>query len=200
MSYSLSDLPYDYNSLEPYIDEQTMKIHHGKHHQGYVDKLNAVLTGHDHLANKSVEELVADLNSLPEDIRTAIQNNGGGHANHSLFWQVMKKDVELSGEIKQAVEDKFGNIKEFKNQFSAAAATRFGSGWAWLVVSAGELEIMSTCNQDSPLSKGKTPILGLDVWEHAYYLKYKNKRTDYIEAFFNVINWDQVNQNYIATK
>lgn len=200
MSHTLPDLPYDYNALEPHIDEQTIKIHHDKHHQGYVDKLNAALEGHDDLTGKSVEELVSDLKSLPEDIRTAVQNNGGGHANHSLFWQVMKKDVELTGEIKEAIDTKFNNFDAFKEQFSAAAATRFGSGWAWLVVSNGELEIMSTGNQDSPLTEGKTPILGIDVWEHAYYLKYQNKRPDYIDAFFNVIDWEQVNENYKTAK
>lgn len=200
MSYTLPDLSYDYNALEPYIDEQTMKIHHDKHHQAYVDKLNAALESHNDLASKSVEELLVDLNAIPEEIRTAVQNNGGGHANHSFFWQVMKKNVEIAGEIKQAIEDKFGSIKEFEGQFTKAATRQFGSGWAWLVVSNGELEIITTANQDSPLSAGKTPILCIDVWEHAYYLKYQNKRPDYIEAFFNLINWDQANENLKAAK
>lgn len=200
MSYTLPDLSYDYNALEPYIDEQTMKIHHDKHHQAYVDKLNAALESHNDLASKSVEELLVDLNAIPEEIRTAVQNNGGGHANHSFFWQVMKKNVEIAGEIKQAIEAKFGNIKEFEDQFTKAATRQFGSGWAWLVVSNGELEIITTANQDSPLSAGKTPILCIDVWEHAYYLKYQNKRPDYIEAFFNLINWDQANENLKAAK
>lgn len=200
MSYTLPDLSYDYNALEPYIDEQTMKIHHDKHHQAYVDKLNAALESHNDLASKSVEELLVDLNAIPEEIRTAVQNNGGGHANHSFFWQVMKKNVEIAGEIKQAIEAKFGNIKEFEGQFTKAATRQFGSGWAWLVVSNGELEIIATANQDSPLSAGKTPILCIDVWEHAYYLKYQNKRPDYIEAFFNLINWDQANENLKAAK
>ena len=200
MSHELPSLPYDYNALEPYIDKQTMMIHHDKHHQGYVDKLNAALEGHDDLASKTVEELISDLSAVPEDIRTAVQNNGGGHANHSLFWQVMKKDVKIAGAIEQAIEDKFGGFEAFKDELSKSAATRFGSGWAWLVVNKGELEIMSTGNQDSPLSENKTPILGLDVWEHAYYLKYQNKRPDYIEAFFNVINLEQVNTNYQAAK
>lgn len=200
MSYTLPDLSYDYNALEPYIDEQTMKIHHDKHHQAYVDKLNAALESHNDLASKSVEELLVDLNAIPEEIRTAVQNNGGGHANHSFFWQVMKKNVEIAGEIEQAIEAKFGNIKEFEDQFTKAATRQFGSGWAWLVVSNGELEIIATANQDSPLSAGKTPILCIDVWEHAYYLKYQNKRPDYIEAFFNLINWDQANENLKAAK
>lgn len=200
MSYTLPDLSYDYNALEPYIDEQTMKIHHDKHHQAYVDKLNAALESHNDLASKSVEELLVDLNAIPEEIRTAVQNNGGGHANHSFFWQVMKKNVEIAGEIKQAIEDKFGNIKKFEGQFTKAATRQFGSGWAWLVVSNGELEIITTANQNSPLSAGKTPILCIDVWEHAYYLKYQNKRPDYIEAFFNLINWDQANENLKAAK
>lgn len=199
MAHTLDPLPYNYNALEPFIDEQTMQIHHDKHHQGYVDKLNAALEGHDELASKSVEDLISDLDSVPEDIRTAVQNNGGGHANHSLFWKILKKDVELSGDIKEAIETTFESFDKFKEEFAKAAATRFGSGWAWLVVNNGKLEITSTANQDSPLSDGKTPILGLDVWEHAYYLKYQNKRPDYIEAFWNVVNWDQVNENYKAT-
>jgi len=200
MAYSLPDLPYAFDALEPHIDAKTMEIHHDKHHNAYVSKLNAALEGHDDLASKNVEELIADLGAVPEDIRSAVQNNGGGHANHSLFWSVMKKDVEFSGEIEQAINDKFESLDKFKEEFSKAAATRFGSGWAWLVVNNGELEIMSTANQDSPLSENKTPILGLDVWEHAYYLKYQNKRPDYIEAFFNVINWEQVNTNYKSAK
>ncbi|MBI3291115.1 superoxide dismutase [Candidatus Falkowbacteria bacterium] len=200
MAHTLPDLPYNYNALEPYIDEQTMKIHHDKHHQGYVDKLNAALEGKADLAEKKVEDLLKELNSIPEEIRTAVQNHGGGHANHALFWEVLKKDVEISGEIKDAIDQKFGGFDKFKKEFSEAASTRFGSGWAWLVVKNGELEVISTPNQDSPLSQGMTPILGLDVWEHAYYLKYQNKRPDYIEAFWNVVNWDKVNVNFKSAK
>lgn len=196
MPHTLEPLSYDYNALEPYIDEETMKLHHDKHHQSYVDKLNKALEGHDDLAEKNIEELISDLDSVPEDIKTAVRNHGGGHANHSFFWLILKKDVEISGKIKDAIESKFGSFDKFQEEFSAAAAGQFGSGWAWLVVNNGELEITSTANQDSPLSEGKTPILGIDVWEHAYYLKYKNKRPDYVDSFFKVINWDQVNENY----
>lgn len=200
MSHQLTPLQYEYNALEPYIDEQTMKIHHDKHHQGYVDKLNAALEGQDELASKNITDLLKDLNSIPADIKTAVVNNGGGHANHTLFWSILKKDTPCEGEIKKAIEEKFGNLDSFKEEFSKAATTRFGSGWAWLVVNNGELEITSTANQDSPLSSGQTPILGIDVWEHAYYLKYQNKRPDYIEAFFNVINWEKVNELYNGAK
>jgi superoxide dismutase, Fe-Mn family len=195
--HTLPDLPYGYDALEPYIDEETMKIHHTKHHQAYIDKLNAALEGHDDLSAKSVEELVADLSSVPEDIRGAVQNHGGGHANHSLFWQVMKKDTgEPGGDLAEAISSAFGDLDKFKEEFGNAAATRFGSGWSWLVVSGGKLEVMSTANQDSPLSEGKTPILGLDVWEHAYYLKYQNKRPDYIAAFWHVVNWSEVEKRF----
>lgn len=202
MAYQTPDLPYDYSALEPHIDEQTMRIHHDKHHVGYVTKLNAALEGHDDLASKSVEDLVSDLNAVPESIRTAVRNNGGGHANHSLFWTVMSPNGggEPTGAVGDAIKAKFGSYDAFKDDFAKAAATRFGSGWAWLVVNNGELEITSTPNQDNPLSEGKTPILGLDVWEHAYYLKYQNKRPDYISAFFNVINWDEVNKRFEAAK
>ena len=190
-------LPYAYNALEPYIDEETMKIHHDKHHQAYVDKLNAALESHPDLAEKKVEDLIADLNSVPESIKAAAQNNGGGHLNHSFFWTVLKKDIKISGKIKKAIDQKFGGFDKFKEEFSQAASTRFGSGWAWLVLNNSELEIISSANQDSPLTIGKKPILGIDVWEHAYYLKYQNRRPEYIEAFFNVINWDKVNENYL---
>ena len=196
MPYILEPLPYDYSALEPYIDEQTMRLHHDKHHQGYVDKLNAALDGQEDLAAKSIEDLITELSLVPENIRTAVRNNGGGHANHLLFWSILKKDMKISGEIKTAIEKKFGDLEKFKEEFSAAALNRFGSGWAWLVVNNGQLEITSTANQDSPLSEGKIPILGLDVWEHAYYLKYQNKRPDYIAAFWNIVNWDQINNNY----
>lgn len=200
--YETPDLPYAYDALTPHIDEETMKIHHDKHHAGYVSKLNAALEGHDDLADKSVEQLVADLASVPSDIRTAVRNNGGGHANHSLFWTVMSPDGggKPSGELADALNEKFGSFDDFKEKFQNAAKGRFGSGWAWLVVNNGELEIVDTPNQDNPLSDDKTPILGVDVWEHAYYLKYQNKRPDYLEAFFNVINWDEVEKRYKEAK
>ena len=194
--FTLPDLPYEYNALEPHVDEQTMRIHHDKHHQGYVDKLNKAVEGTEY-ANKAVEELLKDLNSLPENIRTAVQNNGGGHANHSLFWESMAPEqTEPVGELKEALEEAFGSVETFKEKFTEAAATRFGSGWAWLVETKGKLEIMSTANQDSPLSEGKTPLLCLDVWEHAYYLKYQTKRPDYINAFWNVVNWKAVEKRF----
>lgn len=202
MGYQLPDLPYAYNALEPHIDEQTMRIHHDKHHGTYVSKVNAALEGHADLASKSIEDLLKDINSVPENIRTAVRNNGGGHANHSLFWQILSPNGggEPTGAIAEAINAKFGSFENFKKAFSDAAANRFGSGWAWLVVNNGELEVTSTPNQDSPYMGGKTPILGLDVWEHAYYLKYQNRRPEYIEAFFNVINWDEVNKRYEAAK
>ncbi|MBW7996350.1 MAG: superoxide dismutase [Candidatus Glassbacteria bacterium] len=194
--HQLPDLEYAFDALEPHIDARTMEIHHGKHHQGYADKLNAALEGHPELQAKSVEKLLAELNSLPESIRTAVRNNGGGHANHSLFWPVLKKGVSLAGPVADAINSAFGGFDEFKARFSAAAAGQFGSGWAWLVVGEGGLEVVATANQDSPLTSGKTPILGIDVWEHAYYLNYQNRRPDYIENFFSVINWDRVNENF----
>ena len=195
MAYTLPDLPYAYNALEPYIDEETMHYHHDKHHQTYVNNLNGAVEKHPELFSKSAEELITDLAAIPEDIRGAVRNNGGGHANHSLFWQIMGPDGgHLNGPVQEAVRKTFGSEEDFKKLFAQAAATRFGSGWAWLVVHNKELEIMSTANQDSPLSEGKTPILALDVWEHAYYLKYKNARVDYISAFWNVVNWDVVKQ------
>lgn len=197
MAYTLPDLPYAYNALEPYIDEETMHYHHDKHHQTYVNNLNGAVEKHLELFSKSAEELITDLAAIPEDIRGAVRNNGGGHANHSLFWQIMGPDGgHLNGPVQEAVRKTFGSEEDFKKLFAQAAATRFGSGWAWLVVHNKELEIMSTANQDSPLSEGKTPILALDVWEHAYYLKYKNARVDYISAFWNVVNWDVVNELY----
>lgn len=197
MAYTLPDLPYAYNALEPYIDEETMHYHHDKHHQTYVNNLNGAVEKHPELFSKSAEELITDLAAIPEDIRGAVRNNGGGHANHSLFWQIMGPDGgHLNGPVQEAVRKTFGSEEDFKKLFAQAAATRFGSGWAWLVVHNKELEIMSTANQDSPLSEGKTPILALDVWEHAYYLKYKNARADYISAFWNVVNWDVVNELY----
>jgi Fe-Mn family superoxide dismutase len=198
MTHKLPALPYAYNALEPYIDEQTMQIHHTKHHQTYVDRLNAALEDFDDLQKKSAEDLIKDLNSVPENIRTAVRNHGGGHANHSFFWPLLWKEVDFGGDVGDAIKSKFGDYDTFKEKFSSAAALLFGSGWAWLVLNNGELEITTTPNQDSPLSHGQIPILGLDVWEHAYYLKYQNRRPEYIMAFFNVINWEKVDENFKA--
>ncbi len=202
MAYELPELPYAYDALEPHIDKETMNIHHTKHHNTYVTNVNAALEGHDDLSSKSIEELISDLNAVPENIRTAVRNNGGGHANHSLFWQLLSPNGggQPTGAVADAINSKFGSFDEFKEKFEAAGKTRFGSGWAWLVVSNGELEVTSTPNQDSPLSEGKTPILGVDVWEHAYYLKYQNRRPDYLAAFWNVVNWDEVSKRYEAAK
>jgi Fe-Mn family superoxide dismutase len=193
----LPKLDYEYDALEPHIDKETMEIHHSKHHQGYTDKFNAAIEGTD-LADKSVCEILKDLAAVPEDIRSAVQNNGGGFCNHRIFWSILSPNGggEPSGALAEAINKKFESFEKFKEEFSAAAATRFGSGWAWLVLNDGELEITSTANQDSPISEGKKPLLGLDVWEHAYYLKYQNKRTDYIEAFWNVVNWDEVGKRF----
>jgi Fe-Mn family superoxide dismutase len=202
MAYELPDLPYAHDALEPHIDERTMQIHHGKHHQGYVNNVNAALEDHADLAAKSVEDLISDLAAVPEDIRTAVRNNGGGHANHSLFWTVMSPDGggEPDGDLADAINSAFGGFDSFKEQFQKAGAGRFGSGWAWLSVDGGNLKIESTPNQDSPLMEGRTPILGCDVWEHAYYLKYQNLRGDYLKAFFNVINWNAVAERFAAAK
>ncbi|MBS4202887.1 superoxide dismutase [Lederbergia citrea] len=202
MAFELPQLPYGYDALEPHIDKETMNIHHTKHHNTYVTNLNKALEGHDELASKSVEELIADLDSVPESIRTAVRNNGGGHANHSLFWKLLSPEGggEPSGSLAEAINSKFGSFDKFKEEFQAAGAGRFGSGWAWLIVNNGELEITSTPNQDSPVMEGKTPVLGLDVWEHAYYLKYQNRRPEYMSAFWNVVNWDEVQKLYEAGK
>mgnify|MGYP002622900022 CR=1 FL=1 len=202
MAYSLPDLPYDYAALEPHIDARTMEIHHTKHHQAYINKVNDALEGHADLAAKSIEELMSDLAAVPEAIRGAVRNNGGGHANHSLFWTIMspKGGGEPSGDLADAINAACGSFDKFKEQFSNAAATRFGSGWAWLSVDGGKLVVESTPNQDTPLSEGRTPILGLDVWEHAYYLNYQNRRPDYISAFYNVIDWDAVAARFAAAK
>lgn len=202
MTYTLPDLPYAYDALEPSIDSETMHLHHDKHHNTYVTNLNAAIDKHPELGEKSVEELISDMDSIPEDIRTAVRNNGGGHANHTFFWNVMGPNGggEPTGEIKAAIEEAFGSFDNLKEEFKTAATGRFGSGWAWLVVNNGKLEITSTPNQDSPLMEGKTPVLGLDVWEHAYYLKYKNVRPDYISAFWNVVNWDTVNEYFKKAK
>jgi len=196
MAHELPTLTYAYNALEPHIDEQTMQIHHTKHHQTYVTKLNGALEGHPELASKSVDELIADLNSVPENIRTAVRNNGGGHSNHTMFWQVMGPNGggAPTGNVANAIDGSFGSFETFKGKFSAAGAGRFGSGWVWLVNNSGVLSIESSPNQDSPIMRGMAAILGLDVWEHAYYLRYQNRRPDYMAAWFNTINWDEVNR------
>ena len=198
-SHKLPELGYAKDSLEPHIDGKTMEIHHGKHHQGYVNKLNAALEGHQALASKSLPELLAGIDSVPEDIRTAVRNNGGGHANHSLFFGHLspKGGGSPSGALAEAIQSTFGDFEKFKEEFSTAAKTRFGSGWAFLCVgSGGKLHVCSKPNQDSPLMEGHTPILGLDVWEHAYYLNYQNRRPDYVGAFWNVVDWAKVAENY----
>ncbi len=198
MAHQLPPLPYDYTALEPNIDEQTMRIHHDKHHAAYVTNLNAALEKAPDLQDKSIEELLSDISSVPEDIRTAVRNNGGGHANHTLFWEIMGPNGggEPTGAIGEAITSTFGSFSAFKEQFAKAATTRFGSGWAWLVSKNGTLSITSYPNQDSPIMEGQVPILGLDVWEHAYYLKYQNRRPDYITAWWNAINWDAVNERF----
>ena len=199
MLHTLPELVYSFDALEPFIDAKTMEIHHDKHHQGYVDKLNKALeaTG---LEDKSVEELLKEINSFPEDKKQAIINNAGGHANHSFFWKMLKKDVKINGEIKDAIHEKFGSEENFKEKFKEAATTLFGSGWVWLVLNNNELEIIQTKNQDSPISQNKTPVLGIDLWEHAYYLKYQNKRPEYVDAFWNVVNWDAINESFLKAK
>ncbi len=202
MAYTLPELPYAYDALEPYIDVETMHLHHDKHHNTYVTNLNAALEKYPELAEKSVEELIAYMDEIPADIRTAVQNNGGGHANHTFFWEIMAPNAggAPTGALKDAIDKTFGSFEDFKSEFKTAATGRFGSGWAWLVVDNGKLSIMSTANQDSPLMEGKTPIIGLDVWEHAYYLKYKNVRPDYIAAFWEVVNWDKANEHFESVK
>lgn len=202
MAFELPQLPYAYDALEPHIDKETMNIHHTKHHNTYVTNLNNAIEGNADLEGKSVEELISNLDALPESIRTAVRNNGGGHANHSLFWKLLSPEGggEPTGSLAEAINSKFGSFEKFKEQFAAAGAGRFGSGWAWLIVDNGELEITSTPNQDSPVMEGKTPVLGLDVWEHAYYLKYQNRRPEYMSAFWNVVNWDEVQKLYDAAK
>ena len=200
MAHSLPDLSYAYDALEPIIDARTMEIHHTKHHNTYVTSLNTALEGHDDLAAKSVEDLISDLDAVPEDIRTAVRNHGGGHANHSLFWQIMAPEGERgepSAELKAAVEAAFGSADEAREAFVDAATKRFGSGWAWLVVKDGKLSILSTANQDNPLMDGSgVPILGIDVWEHAYYLNYQNRRPDYIAAWTDIVNWNEVTRRF----
>jgi superoxide dismutase, Fe-Mn family len=197
MAYEVPDLPYDYGALEPHVDEATMRVHHDKHHQAYVDKANAALEGTD-WADKPVEEVLQNLSSLPGDKQKAVRNNGGGHCNHPLFWQIMSPDGggEPEGDLASAIDDAFGSFESFKEELKNAGVNQFGSGWAWLIVGDSGLEVTSTPNQDTPVSEGKTPILGVDVWEHAYYLKYQNKRPDYIDAWWNVVNWDDVARRY----
>ena len=201
MAHTLPRLPYAHDALEPYIDAQTMEIHHGKHHQGYVNNLNAALEGHDDLAQLDVEELLRNIDQVPEDIRQAVINNGGGHANHSLFWSIMcpsGNGGDPGGDLAAALKSAFGSLEAANEEFTTAATKRFGSGWAWLVLGDSGLEIYSTANQDSPIMQGHTPLLGIDVWEHAYYLNYQNRRPDYVEAWKNVINWTRVNELYAA--
>lgn len=199
MVYKLPDLPYDYSALEPYIDEQTMRLHHDMHHQTYVNNLNAALKDHPGLSELPVEELVGQLNKIPENIRKAVRNSGGGHANHSLFWKLLSPhfDTNPEGNLREAIDSEFGSFEKFKQQFTEAAMKVFGSGWAWLVKdNAGQLKIMTTANQDSPLSVGLTPVLGIDVWEHAYYLKYQNLRPKYVEAFWHIVNWEEAGKRF----
>lgn len=202
MAHELPALPYANNALEPHIDELTMQIHHDRHHGTYVNNLNAALEGHADLQAKSLNDLLSDLNSVPENIRTTVRNNGGGHANHTMFWEILSPTGggQPTGALAEALNKKFGSFEKFKEEFTKTATTRFGSGWAWLVVENGELQLMSMANQDNPVMEGKKPVMGLDVWEHAYYLKYQNKRPDYISAFWNVVNWAEVNKRYEATK
>jgi len=193
MAYSVPDLPYDYGALEPHIDEQTMRVHHDKHHQAYVDKANAALERTE-WADTDVDEVLRNLSSLPDDIRTPVRNNAGGHSNHTFFWQIMSPDGggEPDGDLRAAIDDAFGGLDPFKDALKNAGVNRFGSGWAWLVHDGSGLAVVSTANQDSPISDGQTPLLGVDVWEHAYYLKYQNRRPDYIDAWWNVVNWPEV--------
>ncbi len=202
MAHELPALPYPYDALEPHIDGRTMEIHHGKHHAAYVNNLNKALENHADLQQKSITELLADLDSVPESIRTAVRNNGGGHFNHSLFWKVMQRGGggKPSGELADAIDSAFGSFDELRSKFSQAAATRFGSGWVWLYLGDGKLQLDSSPNQDSPLMDGGRPILGLDVWEHAYYLNYQNRRPDYVQAWWNVVSWSGVEENYRKAK
>jgi Fe-Mn family superoxide dismutase len=201
MAYEVPPLPYDYAALEPHIDEQTMRLHHDKHHQAYVDKANGALEGTDS-EDKPIEEVIANLDALPDDIKGVVRNNGGGHLNHSLFWESMSPDGggEPSGDLASAISDAFGSFDDFKEKFEAAGVGQFGSGWAWLVLDGGSLKVTSTPNQDNPVTGGATPLLGNDVWEHAYYLKYQNKRPDYLKAWWNVVNWDKVAERYAAAQ
>ncbi len=198
MAFTLPKLPYEFNALEPHIDARTMEIHHDKHHQAYVNNLNTAIQKHPELETKSVEDLLKDLNAVPDDIRTAVRNNGGGHFNHSLFWEIMspKGGGAPSGKLADAIKKAFGDFSAFKEKLAAAAVGQFGSGWAWLVKDGSGLAVMSTPNQDNPISQGKVAILGVDVWEHAYYLNYQNRRPDYVAAWWNVVNWDEVGKRF----
>jgi Fe-Mn family superoxide dismutase len=201
MAFSVPDLPYDYAALEPHIDEQTMRVHHDKHHQAYVDKANAALEGTE-WADRDVDEVLRNLDRLPDDIRTPVRNNAGGHSNHTFFWQIMSPDGggEPEGELAAAIEEAFGSLDAFRDEFKNAGVNRFGSGWSWLVHDGSGLAVVSTANQDSPISDGQTPLLGVDVWEHAYYLKYQNRRPDYIDAWWNVVSWSEVANRFGAAK
>ncbi|MDD9953207.1 MAG: superoxide dismutase [Candidatus Woesearchaeota archaeon] len=201
MAHEVPKLPYDYDALEPHIDKETMQLHHDKHHQVYVDNLNNALKNHAELQAKPVEELLRYFKDLPAEIKTAVRNHGGGHANHSLFWEILKKDVPAEGDVVEAIKKKFGSMEKFKEDFTKAAMTQFGSGWAWLIVDdIGELQVINLPNQDSPLRQNWTPILGLDVWEHSYYKKYGPARASYVEAFWNVVNWEAVDEKFKAAK
>ncbi|NLW39498.1 MAG: superoxide dismutase [Tissierellia bacterium] len=202
MAFKLPELKYPYNALEPHIDALTMETHHSKHHKGYVDNLNKALEGHSKYQEMDIEDILKSLNELPEEIRTAVRNNGGGHYNHTLFWEIMSPEGggKPEGELAQKIEEDLGGFDKFKEDFKKAALGQFGSGWAWLVLNNGKLEIVSTPNQDNPISEGKIPILGIDVWEHAYYLKYKNLRGDYIDAWWNVVDWKKVEEIYNRVK
>lgn len=201
MVYKLSDLPYDYDALEPYIDGETMRIHHGKHHAAYVKNLNDALAGYEELRNLTVEEILSNLNLVPEEVRVKVKNSGGGHANHALFWTVMGPNAggEPQGKLLQKIAEDFGGFQSFKDKFSQVGLNRFGSGWVWLTADNGRLSIVDTINQDSPLPAGKAPLLTLDVWEHAYYLKYQNRRADYIAAWWNVVNWEEVERRFAGS-
>jgi Fe-Mn family superoxide dismutase len=202
MAFNLPNLPYEFSALEPYIDTQTMEIHHGKHHAAYVNNLNTALSNYPDLQNKTLEELIRDINALPKDIQSAVRNNGGGHWNHAFFWEILQPKAPQApvGALAQAIEKRFGSFARFKEEFTKAATTRFGSGWAWLIFTQSDLQVFSTPNQDNPLMNiaemQGAPILGLDVWEHAYYLKYQNRRPEYISAFWNIINWEKANAHY----
>lgn len=202
MAHELPELGYEYDSLEPYFDARTMEIHHSKHHAGYVRKLDKALEGYDDLLNRDVEDLIKNLNDLPEDVKKGVRNNGGGHYNHSLFWKILKKDVEPKGEVVEKIKETYGSVDDFKEKFKEMALGVFGSGWAWLVYNpeSDELEIVKTQNQDNPLTQGKIPLLEIDMWEHAYYLKHQNEKAKYVDDFLNIINWDKVNENYLEAK
>ena len=205
MAYELAPLPYDYAALEPFIDAETMKLHHDKHHQTYITNVNGALANHPNLAAKSVDDLISDLNAVPEDIRTVVRNNGGGHSNHSMFWTIMAPPKsggggEPTGALADQIKKDFGDFEAFKKTFNETTAKQFGSGWGWLVSQGGKLKVVTTANQDSPLSQGIYPILGNDVWEHAYYLKYQNKRPDYLAAWWNTVNWDEINKRFETAK